>query len=93
MQPFEGSKLLPGGHEGMTASWTPSPDLRIEPPDTSREDMHERVSRLLEDEATIGTCFRLANGIIITARHCISATDMVRQPLSSRPVVIAPPNQ
>lgn len=50
----------------------------LEPPDCSREDMYRRVSCLQEGGSTIGTCIRLEGGVILTARHCISAPDLVR---------------
>ena len=58
--------------------WSPTPDSLLEAPDRSREDMFSRVSRLKEGGTTIGTCCRLADGIILTARHNISPRDVVR---------------
>jgi hypothetical protein len=64
-------------HAGLVV-WSQTPDTLVEAPDHSREDMFSRVSRLKEGSTTIGTCCRLADGIILTARHNISPPDLVR---------------
>ena len=53
--------------------------MLVEHPDVSRQDAFLRVDRLFEGKQTIGSCCRLMDGIIVTARHNISQPDIVSE--------------
>ena len=61
----------------LAGGWHPAPDMLVEHPDVSRQDAFLRVDRLMVGTQTIGSCCRLSDGIILTARHSIIQPDVV----------------